>query len=187
MGWEGAEERSDALPCCFYGSLGGFSQEQLELGEDLFDWIEVRGVGRQEQQPGPSRADRLADGCALVTAKVVHDDDIAGVERWDEELLDPGGEAEAVDRSVKDARRIDPVMTECCQEGQRAPFAERRAGDELAAARRPASDRGHVGLGPGLVDEDEAPGIKPVLILLPLLPPPGDLRPQLLDGEQRFF
>jgi hypothetical protein len=40
---------------------------------------------------------------------------------------------------------------------------------------------------PSLVDKDQAPGIKPALILLPLLAPPGDLRPQLLDGEQRFF
>ena len=125
MGWEGAEERSDALPCFLYGSLGGFSQEQLELGEDLFDGIEVGGVGRQEQQPGSSRADRLADGRALVTAKIVHDDHIAGSERGHEELLDPCGKALAADRPIEDARRVDPVMAKCSQEGQRAPLAER--------------------------------------------------------------
>ena len=187
MGWEGAEERSDALPCCLYGSLGGFSQEQFELGEDLFDWIEVRGVGRQEQQPGSGRADCLADGRALVAAKIVHNDDIARRERGHEELLDPCGKAVTVDRSIEDARRVDPVMAKCSQEGQRAPFAERSAGDQLAPARRPAPDRRHVGLGPGLVDEDQPPGIKPPLVLLPLFPPARDLRPQLLDGEQRFF
>ena len=49
---------------------------------------------------------------------------------------------------------------------------------------RGAQPRRHVGLGPGLVDEDEAPGIKPPLIPLPPFAPARDLRPQLLDGEQ---
>ncbi len=187
MGWEVREEGSEALPCCLYGALCGFAQEQLELGEDLFDRIEVRGVRRQEQQPGSSGADGLADGCALVTAEIVHDDDIAGSQRGHEELLDPCGKALAVDRAIEDAGRIDPVMAKGCQEGQRAPFAERSAGDQLAPARRPAPDRRHVGLSPGLVDEDQPARIKPPLVLLPLLSPARDLRPQLLDGEQRFF
>lgn len=37
------------MPCCLDGPFGGFAQEQLELGEDLFDRVEVGGVGRQEQ------------------------------------------------------------------------------------------------------------------------------------------
>jgi hypothetical protein len=45
----------------------------------------------------------------------------------------------------------------------------------------------HVGLGPGLVDEDEAARINATLILPPLRPPPGDLGPVLLGGEQAFF
>jgi len=184
---EGVEEGADALPCVFDGALGGFSEQQLELGEDLLDRVEVGRVGRQEQELGSGRADRLADGLALMAAEVVHDDDIAGRERRHEELLDPGGEALAVDRSIEDARRVDPVMTQRCEEGQRAPFAERCPGDELLPAWRPAPDRCHVGLRPGLVDEDETLGIKPPLILLPLRPPARDPRPQLLDGEQRFF
>jgi hypothetical protein len=46
---------------------------------------------------------------------------------------------------------------------------------------------GHVGLGPGLVDEDEARGIKPVLVLAPLHPSPGDGGTILLAGEQAFL
>jgi len=122
-----------------------------------------------------------------VATEVVHDDDVAGRKGRNEELLDPGCEAQAVDWSIEDAWRIDPVMAQCCQEGQRAPFAERSASEQLVTSRCPAPDRRHVGLGPGLVDEDEASGIKPTLILLPLLPPAGDLRTQLFDGEQRFF
>ena len=108
-------------------------------------------------------------------------------ERRYEELLDPGGEALPVDRSVENARCIDPVVAKGCDEGECAPFAEWRTGDQLLATWRPAADRRHVGLGPSLVNEDEAPGIKPSLILLPLCPPARDLRLQLLDGEQCFF
>jgi hypothetical protein len=46
---------------------------------------------------------------------------------------------------------------------------------------------GHVGLGPGLIDEDQAPRIKPTLILLPLQAAAGDVGPVLLAGVQAFF
>ena len=45
----------------------------------------------------------------------------------------------------------------------------------------------HVGLGPGLVDEDQAGRIDPTLILPPLRAPPGDVGPILLAGVQAFF
>jgi len=37
MWGEGIKQGADALPCRLDGSLGGFAQEQLELGEDLLD------------------------------------------------------------------------------------------------------------------------------------------------------
>ena len=58
MRWEGVEEGADALPCGVDGSLGGFAQQQLELGEDLFDRIEVGRVGRQDKSLAP--AERMA-------------------------------------------------------------------------------------------------------------------------------
>jgi hypothetical protein len=55
------------------------------------------------------------------------------------------------------------------------------------AARRPTAQGRHVVLGPGLVDEDQAGGIDPPLILAPLLAATRDVRPVLLLGEQAFF
>ena len=46
---------------------------------------------------------------ALVAAEIVHDDNVAGLERRHEEMLDIAFGAFAVDRSIKDARRVDPV------------------------------------------------------------------------------
>ncbi len=122
-----------------------------------------------------------------MATQIVHDDDIAGRERRDQELGDIGGEALVVDGTVKDARGVDPIMPQRGKEGQRAPLAKGCLGDELAAARCPAPDRRHVGLGPRFIDEDETPRIKSTLILLPLLASSRDRWPVLLLGEQAFF
>jgi len=175
------------LPSCVDGSFGGLSEQKLELGKDLLDRVEVWAVGRQEQQFSPCRPDGLAHGLALVAAEVVHDHDVAGQERGHEELLDIGGEELAVDRPVEHTWCVDAVMAKRGKEGQRFPLAEGGFGQQLVSAPGPAPDRGHVGLGPGFIDEDEPLGIKPSLILLPLLAPSGDLGPILFGGEQRFF
>lgn len=184
---EGIEQFADTLPCRFDGSFGGFSQQQFELGEHLFDGIEVGAVGRKVEQLCACRPDRGAHGLALVAAEVVHDDDVARCQRRYEELGDVGCEALAIDRAVEHTGRVDPVVAEGGKERQRPPFAERGVRDERLAARCPAPDRRHVRLGPGFVDEDEPFGIKPPLILLPLGSPPCDRRTGLLLGEQAFF
>ena len=169
------------------GPLSGLAHQVLELGKNLFDWIEIRAVWRQEQELGTSAADRLADGGPFVTAQIIHDDDVAGRERRHQELLDILSKALAVDRLVEHAGSVDPITAERRQEGHRAPMAIRYFGMEPLTDRRPAAQRRHVGLGPGLVDEDEASRIKPALILLPLLASPGDRGPELFGGQHAFF
>jgi hypothetical protein len=46
---------------------------------------------------------------------------------------------------------------------------------------------GHVGLGPGLVDEDQAFGVEPALMFLPALAPAGDVGAVLFAGVQALF
>jgi hypothetical protein len=46
---------------------------------------------------------------------------------------------------------------------------------------------GHVGLGPSLVDEDQAPRVKSALMLLPPGSPPSHVGAILLAGVQAFF
>ena len=60
------------------GTFGGLAQEMLELGEDLLDRVEVRAVGRQEEEPCAPCTDRCSDRRLLVAGEVVHDDDVAG-------------------------------------------------------------------------------------------------------------
>ncbi len=91
------------------GSRSDFSQQGFELGEELFDRVEVRGVFRQEDEASSDVADRLPHGLAFVRAEIVEDHDIAGLERRDEELFDIGAKALAVDGAVEQAGRVDAV------------------------------------------------------------------------------
>ena len=122
-----------------------------------------------------------------MTAEIVHDDDVAGAEGWRQELFDIGAKAGAVDRPIDDARRGDAVVAQRRQKGQRAPPAVRHLGDEPRAAAAAPVPAGHVGLGPGLVDKHQAPGVKPALMRLPPGSAAGDVGAILLAGVQNFF
>ena len=54
-------------------------------------------------------------------------------------------------------------------------------------ARRPAIAPGHLGRGPGLVDEDELLGVETGLGVDPELAAGNDIRPLLLGGVRGFF
>jgi hypothetical protein len=82
-----------------------------------------------------------------VAAEIVNDDDVAGLERGDEELLDVGQEAFAVDWSIDDTRSIDTVPAQRGKEGQCSPAAMRNLGDQALASQRAAVGSRHVGLG----------------------------------------
>ena len=136
---------------------------------------------------GAGVSDGLSDGCVFVAGKIVHNDHIAWGQRGDEEVFDIGLEGLGVDRSVEDARRVDPVDAQCGDEGHGAPVAVRRAPDQAFALRRPAAQRSHVGFGPGLVDEDQPARINPFLVALPARPSAHDVRAASLAGQRGFF
>ncbi len=126
-------------------------------------------------------------GFALVAAEVVHDRHIAARQRRDQQLLDVGLEPRAVDRTVEDEGGVDPVAAQGGQEGHGLPVALRDPVDQALAARAATMGADHVGLGPGLVDEDQAAGIKPRLVTFPALAFAGHVRPVLPGGVQVVF
>src|SRR5216684_938670 len=91
------------------------------------------------------------------------------------------------DWAVKNPWSLDPVVAQGGQEGRGPPPAVRDLGVEPHAAGRPSPQRRHVGLGPGLVDEDQALRLDPALILGPLRPPTGDVGTIALAGRDAFF
>jgi hypothetical protein len=66
LGGEAIEQGADLAPGVFGGARIGFAQEGLELGEDLFDRVEIGRVARQEEQFGAGGSDQVADGLAFV-------------------------------------------------------------------------------------------------------------------------
>ncbi len=150
-------------PCVFHSPLLRRSHPVFDFGECLLDGVEVWRVWRQEPKPRASRPDRFAHSAGFMAAKIVHDDDIARPEGWNQLLIHIGAEAFAVDWAVKDAGRGETAATQGCEESHRPPVTVRSKTAQSFALRSPAAKRGHVGLDPGLVNKHQPVRIKPVL------------------------
>ena len=118
-----------------------------------------------------------------MAAQIVHDDDIARGERRQQALFDIGQKAGAIQRAIEDTRSSHAVVAQRRHEGQRLPVAVRAGRPQPLAPGAAAMAAGHVGLGPGLVQEDEPAGIKLALRALPLPAAPRDVRPLLFGGH----
>ncbi len=168
----------------------GLSQQGLELGEDLLDQVEVGRVFGQEHEARPGTFPRMAcrTALALVGAEIAaEDNDVARLQRRREELFDIGAEALAVNRAVEQAGRINPVIAKSGKKRRGLPAAMRNLVDEALAFRRPAAQPGHVGLGPGLVDEHQSPGIDAALIGSPARAMAAYVRAVLLARDEGLF
>jgi hypothetical protein len=171
----------------FDGSSGGLSEQMFELGKDLLDRVQVGRVFWQEEELGSCGSDELTDGSASVATEIVHDHDIAGTKRWKKDLLDIEAEALAVDRPLEKPWRLDPVMAQGCQEGHGLPTAMWNLGWKSLATRRPPPQGGHVGSGPGLIDEDQALMLDATLVLCPLGAPPCHVGTIAFASHHAFF
>lgn len=161
------EEFADGFPGLLDRTCRRLPKHSFQLGKGLLDGIEVRAVGREEEQVRACGPDRAPHVWALVAAQIVHHDDITASERRDQEPPHIGQEAAPIDRSVEHAWRGDRVTAQRSNERQRLPVSMRHLVDQAiphsAATVRP----GHVGLDPGLVDEDQPPRVKLVLVRPP--------------------
>jgi hypothetical protein len=110
VGVKCSEDFADCDADGFGRARGGLPQQVLELGEDLFDWVQVRRVFRQEEELGPGCPDELAHRFGFVTTEIVHDHGVAGAKRGDEDLLDIDREALTVDWTVEYRAMIHEVF-----------------------------------------------------------------------------
>ena len=101
---DGCDEAADMAANVVDRALLGGAHPVLDFGEGLFDRIEVGGVSRQIPEPGADGFNQAAQDNRLVAAEIVHDDDVARVKLRNENLLDIGAEAFAVDWAVEQAR-----------------------------------------------------------------------------------
>ena len=168
-------------------SCGGLAKGCFELGENLFDWVEVGAVGREVAQRRAGPLDHFLDARDFVGGKIVHHDDIAGAQGWDEKMLDISQEARAIHRPIKHTGRGDPIMTkrgnECCCH----PMAVRDGRDKALTARSASIKPCHIGLRPSFVNEDKMFRVQTGLACTPLVAGFGDIRAILFGGAQGLF
>ena len=69
-------------------------------------WVEVWAVGGQEDQRAALVLDDLADLVTFVGAEVVHDDDLAGLKCWRQEVLDEHLEGSSIQSSFERHHRL---------------------------------------------------------------------------------
>ena len=94
----------------------------LELGKNLLDRVEIGAIGREKEEPCTDGPDRGADGLTFVAAEIVENDDVPWLQRGDEDLLDIEAEQLAVDRTIDNLWRLDPVMAQGSEEGHPSPI-----------------------------------------------------------------
>ena len=143
--------------------------------------------GRYQSLAPASGLDHLPDSFRLVASKIVENNDVALAQGWQEKVLNIGAEAFAIDRSVEDAGCRELVMAERAEEREGAPVTVRREAAQAGAFGPPAPQRGHVGLDPGLIDEDEPARVEPGLPGSPAPAPTRDVGASLFEGEQCSF
>jgi len=159
----------------------------LDLGKDLFDRVQVGAVGRQEEQVCSLGANDVASRLAFVAREIVEDDDVSFGQGRSQLLFDIEREYLAVDGTVDDPGSRDAIAAKRRDECQRLPVAEGSGRRQPLPVRPPAAQRSHVGLDPGLVDENEAGNIDLALMNLPACPLTGDVGAVLLGRPHRFF
>src|SRR5262249_53929355 len=124
---------------------------------------------------------------AAVRAKVVEDDNIAGLKGGTEQLLDVAQEPGAVDRAVEHHGSGHSVQAQRREEGGCLPSCQWDLTDQALAAPATPAQTGHVVLGPGLVDEDQAGRVEVALQPMPSHACVSGVGSVLLSGAQTFF
>lgn len=184
---EGLERLADAVVESWNGALLGFTQLSLELGEALFDRIEIGAVGRQVNQAGPCGFDDVAHLIAFVGRQIIDDDDIAGPQRGYQALLQVFDEDRPVHGAVDNERCGEAIQPEPGHKGHGLPVSPGNAANNPTTAFGPAVEPRHFGRGSGLIDEDQLGWIEVWLIDLPFGAGFGHVRPLLLGRPRAFF
>jgi hypothetical protein len=186
-GTDSGNERADAAAQIRYGSLGGLAQECLEFTERHLNRVEVWRVFGQV-------AERCAHGlyCLphtrdLVSAEMVHHDDILASKRWSQPLPDVGQEYFSGHWPVNHQGSRHAIATQGGHESECLPISVRHATNQSSPAPTTASRPHHFGVGRGLVDEHQPARLKRPLLSDPMPPRPGDVRSLLFRRVQGFF
>ena len=94
--FEEVDEFANSGPKALDGSLSSLAQERFQLGEGVFDGVEVWAVGREVEELRAGCFYYLSHIRAFVTWQVVHNHDVALAQFGQENFFDVGLKGEAV-------------------------------------------------------------------------------------------
>ena len=144
------------LPC----ATAGLAQDRLQRRKRQLNRIEVRTVFRQKPEMRADGFDRSSPRGALVTRQVVHDDDVAGRERWHQDLLDVGQKTGTGDRPIKHGRRGEACHAQRSEKRRGVPAAIRRVVGDPGAGQPAASAANQISPHTTLIEKHAARGIE---------------------------
>lgn len=168
-------------------ALSGLAQVCFKLGEEVFDGVEIRAVGRQEHQGSAPGFDGLADPGDLVRTQIVGDDKIAWPQGRPKHVAHIFQKGRPVHRSVQKPGGFQAIATQGRHEGVGAPVAVRDFVDAALPSLSPAVSSGHIGREARFIQEDQSGAFPGSLIATPLFSRLPNVLALLLAGVQRFF
>jgi len=169
------------------GSLGCLAEEGFELGKEVFNGVEIWGVGRQEEQGGTARFDGLADASDFMTAEVIGHDDVAGAESGAQDGADIFQKGFYVHRAVQKPRSFHAILAQGGDKGAGLPVAVGDAGHAAFCLFRASVSTRHIGGQTGFIKEDELAACQAGLIAPPVFARQPHVLAFLLAGVKRFF
>src|SRR3979490_2826926 len=112
---------------------------RLYFAEGRLDRVEIRRIRGKIKQRRARCFDRLLDAGNLVDWKIVHDDDIAALECWNQTLFHISKKHRSVHGSLKYERCDHRAMPQAGHESECFPMSVRRVADKPLAARAAAA------------------------------------------------
>jgi len=109
------------------GSRSDHSHERLELGEGLFDRVEVGTVAAVEKL-GTAGLNGLPDAGDLMGRQIVHNDDVARLQSWCQHPFDPGEEATLRSSARREAWARQSYQRQAAHESDGLPVTVRDCG-----------------------------------------------------------
>ena len=187
LGAEGADYQSDSATESVDCSLGGRAQMRFDFAKALFDRIEVRRILRKIFQLRADRFDPLAHASNLMSRKIVHDDNIAAIERRSQTLLDVRDKGRPVHWPVNDEGGDNPIVAQAGDEGDGLPMPMRCVASQSDAPWTSTVEPDHLGAGRRLVDKHQSRWVKQALLPNPAASRACDVGSSLFRGPEAFF
>jgi hypothetical protein len=117
---------------------------RFELGEGVFDRIEVWTIRWQIVEFCAAGLNSSSDARDLVSGQIVHDDDVVRPQGGRQHLLDPGEEGFSVHRPIEKHRCNNARKRETADKSDGFPMTVRNCGAATFAFGRPTTKARHL-------------------------------------------